>query len=53
MKAFQENDMNGNGAADEIVTVDTSGDFFMTGIAQWFGVGNYLTSVDVKNNKIV
>lgn len=33
MKAFQENDMNGNGAADEIVTVDTSGDFFMTGIA--------------------
>lgn len=53
MKAFQENDMNGNGVADEIVTVDTSGDFFMTGIAQWFGVGNYLTSVDVVNNKIV
>ncbi|MFR1359047.1 MAG: hypothetical protein ACLSBB_17800 [Ruthenibacterium lactatiformans] len=24
MKAFQENGMNGNGAADEIVTVDTS-----------------------------
>ena len=53
MKAFQDNDMNGNGVKDEIVTVDTSGDFFMTGIAQWFGVGNYLTSVDVKNNKIV
>ena len=53
MKAFQDNDMNGNGVKDEIVTVDTSGDFFMTGIAQWFGVGNYLTAVDTKNEKIV
>ena len=53
MKAFQDNDMNGNGVKDEIVTVDTSGDFFMTGIAQWFGVGNYLTAVDTKNQKIV
>lgn len=53
MKAFQDNDMNGNGVKDEIVTVDTTGDFFMTGIAQWFGLGNYLTSVDLKNNKVV
>ncbi|MEG0485291.1 MAG: extracellular solute-binding protein, partial [Oscillospiraceae bacterium] len=53
MKAFQDNDMNGNGVKDEIVTVDTSGDFFMTGIAQWFGLSNYLTGVDVKNGKIV
>ncbi len=53
LKAFQENDMNQNGLKDEIVTVDTSGDFFMTGIAQWFGLGNYLTAVDVKNEKIV
>lgn len=53
MKAFQENDMNGNGVKDEIVTVDTTGDFFMTGIAQWFGVGNYLTAIDTKNGKVV
>ena len=53
MKAFRDQDANGNGQKDEILTLDSPSELFMTGIAQWFGVGNYLTSIDVKNGKVV
>ena len=51
LKAFQEQDVNGSGAADEILAFDPS--TFSNGISQWFGLGCNLTSVDLTNNKVV
>ncbi len=51
MKTFRDKDANGNGKKDEIVDAAPNG--FMNGIAQWFGLGNFLTSIDVKNQKVV
>ena len=51
MKAFQEQDVNGSGVADEILAMDPSG--FANGIAQWFGLGTALTSVNVTNQEVV
>ncbi|MEG0691530.1 MAG: extracellular solute-binding protein [Oscillospiraceae bacterium] len=51
MKTFRDKDANGNGQKDEIIDAPING--FMNGIAQWYGLGNYTTAVDVKNGKIV
>lgn len=54
MKVFIDQDANGNGQRDEILDVGPNGvSGFMNGVAQWFGLGNYLTSIDVKEGKIV
>lgn len=44
LKAFQENDMNGNGVADEVASLGLSD--FGSGLAQLFGVGNAIAYVD-------
>lgn len=51
MLAFRDQDVNGSGAADEILAFDPS--TFSNGIAQWFGLGAGLTSVDLTNGKVV
>lgn len=51
MKAFREKDANGNGAKDEIISLD--GAKFMCGIPQWFGLGTDLTSVIIETGEVV
>ncbi len=51
MKAFRDQDANGNGVADEILGFDPS--VFLNGIAQWFGLGTDLASIDIQNQKVV
>ncbi len=51
MKAFREQDVNGNGKADEVLILDPSS--FNTGIAQWFGLAPGLFGVDITNGKVV
>ena len=51
MLAFREQDVNGSGAADEVLAFDPS--VFGNGISQWFGLGADLTSVDLTNNKVI
>ena len=51
MKAFRDQDVNGSGSADEILAFDPS--TFANGIAQWFGLGSDLTSVDLTNQEVV
>lgn len=51
MKAFRDNDVNGSGAADEVLAFDPSG--FDNGIAQWFGLGTAISSVSINENKVV
>ena len=48
--AFQENDMNGNGEKDEVISVKL--DSFQTGIAQWFGFGPEITYIDPKADSV-
>lgn len=48
--AFQENDMNGNGEKDEVISVSL--DKFQNGIAQWFGFGPELTYIDPKADAV-
>ncbi len=49
--AFQKNDMNGNGLADEVVMVNPN--FIGNPIAGWFGLGTDLVSVLFDQNKVV
>lgn len=51
LKKMKENDANGNGTKDEVLYYDPS--MFNGAIAQWFGLGTDITSVDVDNNKVV
>lgn len=51
LKEFRTQDVNGNGAEDEVL-VYYPGDFKQS-IAQWFGLGTDVTAVDVENKKIV
>ena len=51
IRAFREQDVNGNGANDEIILVDAQ--TFANGLAQYFGLGNGLVALDAVNNKIV
>lgn len=51
LKAFREQDANGSGQPDEVLILDPGN--FQNGIAQWFGLGVDVTSVDVTNLKVV
>ncbi len=49
IKAFQENDVNGNGSADEVLVADTAN--FSNGIAQWFGLFYSLSSFGISDGE--
>ncbi|MEC0253886.1 extracellular solute-binding protein [Paenibacillus lautus] len=51
LKAFRDQDANGNGNKDEVLVYDTGK--FEDAIAQWFGLGTDITAVDVENKKVV
>ncbi|MCJ8010255.1 extracellular solute-binding protein [Paenibacillus sp. KQZ6P-2] len=51
LKAMRDKDANGNGKKDEVLVYDPSN--FYGAIAQWFGLGTEITSVDVENKKVV
>lgn len=50
MKAFREQDANGNGVPDEIAVFNVS---FANSIAGWFGLGSELASINFEENKVV
>ncbi len=50
LKAFRENDVNGNGEADEVARLSLS--TFSGGIAQLFGLGNSIAYVDYYTGKV-
>ncbi|WP_195575309.1 extracellular solute-binding protein [Paenibacillus sp. 1001270B_150601_E10] len=51
LKKFREQDANGNGQKDEILSYDPG--LFSGAIAQWFGLGTDITAVDVEHKKVV
>ncbi|MGI5855979.1 MAG: extracellular solute-binding protein [Candidatus Merdivicinus sp.] len=51
IRAFREQDVNGNGQNDEIILIDAQ--TFANGLAQIFGLGNGLVALDPVNGKIV
>lgn len=51
LKAFQDQDVNGSGAADEVACVNMSS--FQTGLAQCFGLGNGMFYLDPAAEKII
>lgn len=53
LKAFQENDVNGNGIPDERMFVDFGTDYFKNGIAQWFGLAPYMFQIDEDTGEAV
>lgn len=50
LKAFRENDVNGNGEADEVARLSLS--TFSGGIAQLYGLGNAIAYVDYYTGKV-
>jgi len=50
LKAFRDEDVNGNGTADEILYLDP-GDF-RNGVAQWYGLGPQLASINIVDNTV-
>lgn len=52
LKKFRDNDANGNGKKDEILSYPYPG-LFNGAIVQWFGLGTDITAVDVENKKVV
>ncbi len=51
LRAFRQQDANGNGKADEILFINPS--TFRTAIAQWFGLGTATIAVDPETNQII
>ena len=51
LRAFQENDMNGNGIKDEVAVLDTS-TFSGAGINYWFGMVSDYVGVNVTEGKV-
>lgn len=51
LKSMREKDANGNGQKDEVLVYDPGA--FSGAIAQWFGLGTSISSVDVENKKVV
>lgn len=51
LKAFQDQDVNGNGTADEVAYVNIGS--YQTGLAQCFGLGNGLYYLDPVEEKIL
>jgi len=52
LKAFQDQDVNGNGIKDEVINIGATLDGYGTDIAQWFGLGTSLTYYDAKADNI-
>ncbi len=52
LRAFRDNDMNGNGAKDEMLLFDNYSYSFFTGVAQWFGLVPDIVAVDPNNDKV-
>lgn len=50
MKAFREQDANGNGLQDEQVVLEVS---FANSVAGWFGLGSGLASIDFEKQEVV
>lgn len=50
LQAFQDNDVNGSGVADEVITMNIAG--FGTDIAQWFGLGPAMAFIDPETDTI-
>lgn len=50
LKAFQEQDANGNGEADEVVAIDF--DNFANGLSQYFGLGTDVCYIDYETGKV-
>lgn len=50
LRAFQENDMNGNGIKDEVAALDTSR--FSNGINYWFGMVSDYVAVNVTDGTV-
>ena len=50
LKTFQDKDCNGNGVADEVITMNIAG--FGTDIAQWFGLGPGMVFIDPKTDTL-
>lgn len=50
LKAFRDQDVNGNGEADEVASLDYNG--FSGSVAQYFGLGNSLVYVDYYTGKV-
>ncbi|NLG24993.1 MAG: extracellular solute-binding protein [Clostridiales bacterium] len=51
LRAFQENDMNGNGIKDEVAVLDTSL-FSASGIGYWFGMVSDYVAVNVTDGVV-
>lgn len=51
LKTMRDKDANGNGQKDEVLVYDPGS--FSGPIAQWFGLGTSISSVDVENKKVV
>ena len=51
LQTFQDKDCNGNGIADEVITMNISG--FGTDIAQWFGLGPGMVFIDPATDKLI
>lgn len=51
VKAFQDQDVNGTGVADEMVSIDPTN--WGNGIAQWFGLGQDLVSYITTTDEVV
>lgn len=52
LRAFRENDMNGNGVEDEVLLFDSYSYSFMTGIAQWYGLVPDIVAVDPVSSEV-
>ena len=52
LRAFQKNDVNGNGQKDEMYPIDCYSYSFFSGIAQWFGLTPGVVGIDPNNDRV-
>ena len=52
LRAFQKNDVNGNGQKDEMYSIDCYSYSFFSGIAQWFGLTPGVVGIDPNNDRV-
>lgn len=52
LRAFQKADVNGNGMADEMYSIDCYSYSFFSGIAQWFGLTPGVVGIDPNNDRV-
>ncbi len=53
LRAFREQDANGNGVQDEVLYLDPTNILFQDGVAQWFGLGNGLVAYDYNTKEVL